>query len=72
MACTLAWDYEAVALAWRVDQCDNHGPHCDLAQVATLPGDARTVEIGSLAHRHSFCWQVRLPSGQVSNLVCSP
>lgn len=72
MACVLAWDYDAVALAWRVDQCVNQGPQCAMAQVASLPGEARIVEIGDLQKNRSYCWQVRLPSDQVSNIVCSP
>jgi hypothetical protein len=68
----LVWDYDAVAPAWRVDQCVQRGTNCDMAQVASLPGEARTIELGSLNRNRSYCWQVRLPTGEVSNVACSP
>src|SRR4029450_2350290 len=43
-----------------------------MAQVASLPGEARTVEIGGLARNRTYCWQVRLPSGPGAHLLCSP
>jgi hypothetical protein len=69
---TLAWEYAAVAPAFVVEQCRNQGPHCPMAPVATLPGAARRIELGGLRPNRSYCWQVRLPSGQLSNIVCSP
>jgi hypothetical protein len=43
-----------------------------MAQVASLPGETRTIEIGGLNRNRTYCWQVRLPEGGVSNVVCSP
>jgi hypothetical protein len=68
----LAWDYDAVAPAFRVDQCVPRGTTCTMAQVASLPGETRTIEIGGLNRNRTYCWQVRLPEGGVSNVVCSP
>jgi hypothetical protein len=71
MACTLAWEYAGAASGWRVDQCTQRGPTCAMAQVATLPGEVQSIELGELRRNRTYCWQVRLPSGEVSNAECS-
>jgi hypothetical protein len=67
----LAWNYAAVAPQFFVDQCVNRRQGCSLAPVAVIPGSLRTVELAGLARNRSYCWRVRLATGQVSNMVCS-
>lgn len=67
----LAWEYAGSTPTFVVDQCQNQAHRCVMEAVATVPGTVATVELGGLRPQWSYCWQVRLPTGQASNIVCS-
>jgi Bacterial Ig domain len=68
----LAWDYAAEAAQFGVEQCEKLPTSCAMVQVATVPGDVRTIELDGLDSAITYCWQIVITAtGQRSNTVCT-
>jgi hypothetical protein len=68
----LAWDYAAEAAQFGVEQCAKVAESCAMTQVATVPGEVRTIALDGLDSATTYCWQIVITAtGQRSNTVCT-